>query len=157
MKRVVLIILLVIAFANSYAQISEQCLTVKLGTKQEIKDSEICIDQLCDYVLSKGISDEQAHKARVVILAWMEKTPDYTFGINANMMKICKGENSLLFGIYMTSLAKASLKGKEEFNEDALKILVDYIKKPENSIFKTKEVEKLLAAFEKNDIDKYVR
>ncbi len=157
MKKFVVVILMVVLTTPIYSQLAEQCQTIKLGSKQEINDAEICIDQLADYVLSKQLREVEVQKSRAVILAWMEKTPNYTFVINANLMKICKGENVLLFGIYMTSLAKASLTGKEEFNEYALKLLVDYIKTPENNVVKTKEVEKLLLAWENKEYDKYVR
>ena len=157
MKTLKVFLFFIVISVPVFSQLTEQCKTVKLGSKEELQTAEVCIDQLADFVLSKPLRDDEAHKARVIILAWMEKTPNFTFSINANLLKVCKGENILLFGIYMTSMAKAALLGNEEFNEEALKIFMDYIKIPENDVAKTKEIEKLLTSWDKMDYDKYVR
>ena len=159
MKKIFLLVIFTTLSTSLFSQSTEECISVKLATKTEIKEAEPCIDKLADYVLSKklGDPDETAHKARTTILAWMNKTPDYTFVLNTSIMKVCKGENALLFGVYMTSYAKAAISQTEEFSEKAFKTFVLYCKNPDNNVVKTKEVEKMIHAWDFLEYDKYTR
>ena len=159
MKTIFLLLILTTLSTSLFSQSTEECQSVKLVSQTELKEAEPCIDKLADYVLSKklGDPDEEAKKARAVILAWMNKTPDYTFVLNTSIMKVCKGENALLFGVYMTCSAKAAISQTEEFGEKAFKTLVLYCKNPDNNVTKTKELEKMLAAWDNHEYDKYTR
>ena len=61
-------------------------------------------------------------------LAWMDKTPDFTFSLNGEIMKLAgEKDNELLFGTYAVCLAKAALENKTNATGEALKLLAGYI------------------------------
>jgi hypothetical protein len=161
MKKKLLFLFVCLAIsATSLGQTDHQCDTVYLKTVQNIKDAEPCVLIAADYVLSKPLhGNVQLYSDyRGFILSWMDKTPDYTFSLNDKMMAICSDEeNLLLFGVYISCLAKAAVQNKQDFVPDAIKLFVTYVKNPDNKVAQTSKVKKLIADFDNNNIDKYIK
>jgi len=159
MKRAILIFFSSLLVTVCFAQTSNSCDTVRLNNEVNIKNAEPCVLIAADYVLSQPLhgNSKVYHEYRSFILSWMEKTPDYTFSLNDKMMAICKeGDNLLLFGVYTTCLSKAAVQLKKDFNTEAIKLFVDFVKKPENKVKQTSKIKKLIEDFNANKIDKYI-
>lgn len=156
-KSLLLVFLAINCFA--YGQISDSCKTIRMKTPIDIKNCEPCILQYTNYVLMQKLweSGETGHEARTAILAWMDKTPDYTFALNSEIMKVCKGDNVLLFGVYTTCLAKAALTTQGDFNQEAIRLFVGYIRNPESNVKMDGKATKLIDAFDRNDYQKYYK
>ena len=159
MKKNVLLILFIAINYFANGQISESCQSIQMKTPQEIKSSEPCILEYANYVLNKklGDSDETASIARKAIISWMEKTPDYTFTLNTSLLKVCKDDNILLFGVYMACMTKAALTTKGDFNKEGIKLFVEYIINPTNNVKQDKNVKKLIDDYNKNNFEKYYK
>jgi hypothetical protein len=160
MKKIIILFASSLFTVFSYGQTTHTCDTVYLKNETNIKNAEPCVNAAADYVLAHPLHGNKQiyNDYRGFILAWMDKTPDYTFSLNEKMMELCKeDDNILLFGVYTTCLAKAALKVKKEFNAEAIKLFANYIKNPENKVTQTSKVKKLIEDFNSNKIDKYIK
>lgn len=160
MKKTMLIILSFLFVSICIGQTNHTCDTVYLNTETNIKNADPCVLIAAEYVLTHPLHGNAKiyHDYRGFILAWMDKTPDYTFSLNDKMMAICEeDDNILLFGVYTTCLAKASIQLKKDFNSEAIKLFVDYIKKTDNQVKQTSKVKKLIQDYNANKIDKYIK
>lgn len=160
MKKIIILLAGSFFTTLSYGQVSHSCDLVYLSNETNIRNADSCVNIAADYVLTHPLHGNAQiyHDYRGFILAWMDKTPDYTFSLNDKMMKICKeDDNLLLFGVYTTCLAKAALQFKKDFNSEALKLFVTYIKNTDNKVKQTAKVKKLIEDFNANKIDKYIK
>lgn len=160
MKKTILIIFSSLFITACFGQTSHSCDTVYLNTETNIKNADPCVLIAAEYVLTHPLygNPQIYHDYRAFILAWMDKTPDYTFSLNDKMMSICKeDDNLLLFGVYTTCLAKAAVQLKKDFNSEAIKLFVEYVKNPDNKVKQTSKVKKLIDDFNANKIDKYIK
>ncbi len=157
MKLPAIIVAILIA-TISIAQDQPDCSTIKLKTQEEVNAAEPCVNQLCDLVLSKplGESGEKGHEARKTILSWMDKSPKHAFSINNKMMKLCEGENVLLFGVYMTCLAKGAIENGKGFEKKSLELFVKYVRNVDNKVYETTAIRKLIQDWEKGKVEKYL-
>lgn len=85
----------------------------------------------------------------------MDKTPEFTFNLQDNVLTLCKDDNLLLFNIYLASLAKAAIETKKDYIPAALRLFVTYIEKPENKVKQTSKVRKMIASVKENKFEKY--
>jgi hypothetical protein len=161
MKRTILILIGGLILSTvCIGQTSQTCDTVYLKTEKNLKNAEPCVIIAADYVLSNPLHGnvQLYYDYRRFILAWMDKTPDYSFSLNDKMMAICKeGDNLLLFGVYTTCLAKAAIQAKSDFVSEAIGLFVNYIKNPDNKVAQTSKIKKLIEDFNSNKIEKYIK
>jgi hypothetical protein len=158
MPKIALLLIALSTAFNLPAQETQNCNNLKLKTATDARDAEPCIAKLCDYVLSKTLHDggNALNDARKTIFLWMDKTRDYNFTLNTQITKMCKGDNELLLGIYTTSMAKAALTTKGDFNKEAIRLMVEYMKDTRNGVSKTATTDKLVKAYDSNDVNKYI-
>jgi len=143
---------------QSFSQGLTNCEEISLKSAETMKEAEPCIKQLSEFALTEpmiGTSDE-GHFARKVVYNWVEKTPDHTYSLNSNMMKIFKDDNLLLFTTWVCCLANASLTKETDFEKYALELMVKYILNSKNKVVIDKKVKKLLADWDSGTIDKYL-
>ena len=160
MKTNIILIACLISINLCFGQTTHSCDTVYLKSETNIKDAEPCVLIAADYVLSKPLHGnvQLYHDYRGFILAWMDKTPDYTFSLNDKIMALCKeDENELLFGVYTTCLADAAIRYKKDFKTEAIKLFVNYISNPDNKVKQTPKIKKLIEDFKDNKIEKYIK
>ncbi len=161
MKKVAIILLVSISYINlTFGQITHTCDTVYLKSEANIKNAEPCVSQATDYVLSHPLhGNVQLYSDyRAFILAWMDKTPDYTFSLNDKIVDLCKeDDNELLFGVYTTCLAKAALQSKKGFEKEAVKLLAKYVANPDYKVKQTSKIKKFIEDSNSNKIDKYTK
>lgn len=157
MKKIVLILACSMYANMSFAQTADPCDSVSFKTPADIKKSEACVLQASSYILSKPISGNPPlyDVYSAFILTWMDKSPDYTFALNENIMKVF-GDKDPLFGVYLTCMAKAALDAKKVNNEGAIKLLVDYITNTDNKVKQTSKVKDLVEAQKAGKISKYI-
>lgn len=156
--RKLLTLCLLILGTQTFGQNISGCETVSLEGEANIKTSEPCIIKLSDYALSQPMigSSDEAHYARKVVIAWVEATPDYTFSLNSEIMKVFKGDNLLLFNIYVCCLANASLTVESDYHKAAIGLITDYVKNPSNKVVQSNQVKKLIKNWESDNVEKYL-
>jgi hypothetical protein len=128
MEKLIYLILAFFLATVSYGQATEACNQESLEKESNLKNAEPCVLIAADYILSQPLhgNEQKYYEYRKYILAWMEKTPDFTFALNANIIDICNDEeNILLFGVYISCLAKAALEHKQSFDPEAIKLFVN--------------------------------
>lgn len=156
--RKLFILCLLISITQAYGQDISGCETVSLEGEANIRASEPCIIKLSDYALSQPMigSSDEAHHARKVVIAWVEATPDYTFSLNSEITKVFKGDNLLLFNIYVCCLANASLTVESDYHKAAIGLLADYVKDDSHKVVQSKQVKKLIKNWEEDNVEKYL-
>lgn len=103
-------------------------------------------------------SSELYTEYRKFIMAWMEKTPDYTFSLNGKMAGFStEADNVQLLGVYMACMSKAALEGKKDFYPQAIKLFVDFVSNPNNKVKQTAKLKKLIEDSKANQIEKYYK
>jgi hypothetical protein len=160
MKKFLISVIMLLTAAISFGQTSRSCDTVSLKTEEDIRSAEVCVMIAADYVLSKPLhNNEQLYfDYRKFILAWMDKSPDYTFSLNQKMVDMCSGDdNVLLFGVYTTCMAKAALQFKKDYDGEAIKIFANYVSNPANGVTQTSKIKKLIEDCNNNQTDKYTK
>jgi len=158
MKQLLTVVAL-LALSHSFAQDITGCEAISLSTESEIKEAEPCIIKLSAYVLTQPMmgSSKQAHYSKKVVYNWIDVTPDYSFSLNNNVMKIFEDNNVLLFNTYISCLANAALTKENDFEEYALELLAIYLREPDNKVDKSKAIEKFLLAWDTKSIKKYLK
>jgi len=153
-----LLLLFTLSFQQlTQAQTVEICMDVKVETVEQCEKAEACIQKLCGFVLKKPMmSNDKVVEARGLILEWMNVTMNYGFTLDKHIMNLCRGENTLLLGVYMVSMAQGAFKDRKHQDYEGLQILVDYIEDKENNVQKTRAVKKFLKNWKKKKIKKYI-
>jgi hypothetical protein len=143
---------------SAFAQEGKSCDSLYLQNTALIKTNDPCLLTATDYVLVHPLYGNSWEYDRYMrfILSWMEKTPDFTFSLNDNILGLCKDENLLLFNVYLTCLTKAAIKEKKDYLPVALSLFATYLKKPENKVKQTIKIKKLIADVENNKLEKYL-
>jgi hypothetical protein len=160
MKLITITLLLLTLTASTISsQTNEECLKTSLK-KSKIKESESCITQLCDVVLSTSLDADLkdqllANQAQAKILDWADKT-EFLFVLGEKMMDLCESDNRLL-GIYISALAKAAIEVQSnDFQEKAIGHFVAFIKNETHDVKLTKRLKKLIVNFDAGEIERYI-
>lgn len=142
----------------SLGQNNLACDSVSLKTQATIKSDDPCLLTIVNYVLDHPLTGNRSNQGKYmdVILNWMDKTPDFTFNLNDNVLTLCKDDNLFLFNIYLAALAKAAIETKKDYVPVALRLLVAYIEKPENQVKQTSKVRKMIINVKENKFEKYL-
>jgi hypothetical protein len=155
-KSILFIICSLIAFHHQ-AQVSATCDSVYKQPERVIKSNEPCLMTAINYVLEHPLTDNSKAYTDCMrfVLTWMEKTPDFTFDLNGNVLALCKNDNLPLFNVYLASLSKPAVETKKLDIPAALHLFIAYMEKPENKVKQTSKVKKMIADVKANELDKY--
>ncbi|HKC69268.1 MAG TPA: hypothetical protein VKG26_13615 [Bacteroidia bacterium] len=157
----IFILLISLTFATVVnAQQDNKCNADYLHTAADVKDADPCVLTASNYILSTPLNENTKLNTQYItfILAWMTKTPDYTFTLNSKMVELSKGdENVLLLSVYMAALAKAGVTLKKDFDAEAIKLVVEYVSNPAYKVKQTSKVKKLIDSYKNNKIEKYIK
>ncbi len=155
-----LILFISIGFVqHNFAQNEINCTLTQIQQAEKVKQFEPCILAASNFILSKPLHDKdnKINEYSEMINAWMTATPDFTFVINAEITELIqKGDNLLLFRIYMASQARAAIESKKENMELALKFFYDYITNSTNGVEQTSKVKKFISDYSAGKLDKYL-
>ena len=140
------------------AQYNIVCDSTRLTTKNIVKSDDPCLSAAINYVLDHPMNGNSSLHGKYMnfILNWMDKTPDFTFTLQDNVLALCKDDNLLLFNIYLAALAKAAVEIKKDYVPAALKLMVAYMENPQNKVKQTSKVRKMIAAVKENRFEKYL-
>ncbi len=147
---------------QSQAQVTEYDM-IPVKTPEECKAAESKVIEAANLVLSKPLkgNDNSISKARTFIIVWMSNTNAYTFTINENITKLTKN-NELLFGIYLSCIAKYALenpaiaKDETKVQLGSYTLLAAYIEEKKNGVEVTKQVQKFLNAKKAGKLEEYI-
>ncbi|MBL7697493.1 MAG: hypothetical protein JNK79_05025 [Chitinophagaceae bacterium] len=147
--KIVSLIAALICFQFTYSQTLPNFEEVSLKQASDYKPAEVTVLTAANYILSTPVKEDDLDRkmAFAFILRWMTGTPDYSFEVDETAAKISKGNNEMI-GLYMAAMAKygienpANAKDKQLVRDNALEMVIDYCKKPENNIKMTKGLKK---------------
>lgn len=151
MKKLLIIVLCITAYHMSNAQNFRELATYEFKTAESYGQEEDKVLECANYLFtnpSKGADAERAVSTQY-ILKWMEGTPDYTFEIGDDAMKITDGSSDLL-GLYLAGMTKSVLDNKgEELNNSIIhnktvRLLTDYCSDKSNKMKPSKALKKII-------------
>ncbi|HET6224757.1 MAG TPA: hypothetical protein VFF27_00665 [Bacteroidia bacterium] len=159
MKKSILLILCSVFAVNTYAQDVLTCDSVYRQTARVINRDEPCLLTAINYVLEHPLNDNSKTYDDCIrfILTWMDKTSEFSFDLNGNVLELCKGDNLLLFNVYLASLAKPAVETKKLDIPVALNVFAAYLETPENKVKLTSKLKKFISNVKANEIDKYLK
>jgi hypothetical protein len=151
MKKSIFLFAFTLAVTQVLGQDFSHLKDVKLTKVEEYKPAEGQVLECSNYLLSTPVKKDDINQLYGIqyILKWMEGTPDYTFAIDDEVMKLTKGDTDLM-SLYFAALSKSVLENegknlsREEMTRQAMKYLIDYCEDPGNGAKKTKAIKKIL-------------
>lgn len=158
MKNYFLLAICSLFISVCYSQEKIPCDSTRLQTNNLINTDDPCLIAGVDYVLTRPLygNPERYNQYLRFILAWMEKTPDFTFTLNNKIIALCKDENLSLFNVYLSCLTKAAILDKKANSGTAVKLFADYLKKTDNKVKQTPKIKKLIREVEEGQMEKYL-
>jgi hypothetical protein len=151
MKKIILTLILnlfiISLFGQDYSKLSNE--TFK--SPQSYKNGEEKVLECSNFILNNPYNKNDLNRLNALqyILKWMEGTPDYTFSIGEESMKLTKGKPELM-SIYFAAMVKIVLENPDlksnnnEIQQKAKEKIVEYCSNSENGIKPTKEIKKIL-------------
>lgn len=118
---------------------------------EEYKAQEENVLKSTDYLFNNPYDKNDVTRLYCVqfIMNWMQGTPEYTFDIGEDAMKLTKG-NSDFLGLYLAALSKTVLESpdqkftSEQIHQAAQDLLIDYSSKKENNLKPTRAMKKIM-------------
>lgn len=160
MKTILAVLLCVSISFMASAQQFKGLDNLPMKSDADFKKAEPTVKDCAKYLLGhpQDDKDESAKNAARFLVIWMTGTPDYSFSVDADMVKFTK-KNEGLTAIYMAAMVKAALD-KPELNKDqkalkiaAFKLLADYCAEDKNKVTKTSDIKKLTEANKKGKVE----
>lgn len=126
---------------------------VQLKKEQDYKTAEPKVKEAAAYLLSHPYSIEDASTASAgrFLILWMTGTPDYSYSVLGNILKLDPDGNKLM-APYMAALIKVGFDSPEKLKDikaselAAMKLIAEYCENPANKIKQTAEVKKVIKA-----------
>lgn len=151
MKKIVFLFLIVLTSTMSFAQNFSELANTELKSKESYKPAESQVLTCANYLFNTPADQSQLNRLNAIkfIMKWMEGTPDYTFDLGENAIKLTNGETDLL-GLYMAAMSKVVLEnttGKlssDEIYNQSEKLLVNYCAVAANKIKPSKKIKQLI-------------
>ncbi|MBU2525262.1 MAG: hypothetical protein KKC03_01490 [Bacteroidetes bacterium] len=151
MKNLLLILAVAMSFCSIHAQDFTALQAISMTAPGDFKSAEPKVLAATNYLFTNpaDLDKDKRLAATQFIMRWMEGTPDYTFAIDADAMKLTEGSADLL-GLYLAGMTKAVLEYNgepltdEEISKRAEALLVSYVADEKNNIKPNKTIKKLL-------------
>jgi hypothetical protein len=148
MMRHVIFSLLLFCSVSAFAQLPDLD-AIKLEKASDYKPANPAALAAANYILSVPITkDESYTKPLQFVLQWMKGTPDYGFEVGNDVLRLVKGNESLL-GVYMAAMTKYTLENPESAKDhdavkkNAIDSLVAYCQNPDMKVKMNKALRKL--------------
>jgi len=144
-------ILSVCCSAKSYSQDFSQLKDAQFNWKTDYSDAENKVLECANYLMSTPLDGTNLNReyAEHFLFLWVSGTPDFTFNICKTASKIIRSNLSLL-SIYFACAAKFVLENRDKLKDgngickNAISLLLDYCKNPENNVDQSEILENLL-------------
>jgi len=151
MKKIILSIIIGFSAISLFAQDFSELNNIKFKSPEDYKNYQPQILESANYLFSTPFNKKNLNRsiAFQFILKWMEGSPNYTFNIGPEILKITKG-NSNLFSMYLVAMSKTVLTdpnkklSDEQIQKTATQYMVDYTSKTENNLKPSKALKKII-------------
>lgn len=155
MKRIIFIALVTLSCTMSFGQNFSELAKTEFKSKESYKPAESQVLICANYLFGNPANQAELNRLNAIkyIFKWMEGTPDYTFDIGANAMKLTDG-NSDLLGLYMAAMSKVVLENtnqklsSDEIYSQSEKIVVKYCSIADNKVKPSKKIKQLIKEME---------
>lgn len=155
MKKIIFIALLTLTYTLSFGQNFSELAKTEFKLKESYKPAESQVLTCANYLFSIPANQAELNRLNAVqyIIKWMSGTPDYTFDIGENAMKLTDG-NSDLLGLYMAAMSKVVLENttqklsSNEIYSQSEKIVVKYCSIADNKVKPSKKIKQLIKEME---------
>jgi hypothetical protein len=166
MKKLTLLLTTLIALACTtqlFSQTAPVVDNVKLDAASDYKTAEPVAIQAADYLFATPAEKNNIDRLKCIsfIIKWMSGTPDYTFTLGSESVKMSKGNDDVL-SLYMAALTKYALEHKADagneklLNLNAITMVLTYCENADNKIKMNKELKKLSEAKAKGELEKAI-
>lgn len=110
--------------------------------------------------VTKQIGDRQ--QCATYLLAWMSGTPDFSFSIDETHAELTKDDPNLLAVLLASMVKEALANPKQDFSQISFKVnymkrFLAYCADEKNGVNPNKKVQKLLKAYQKNELEKALK
>ncbi|WP_412984751.1 hypothetical protein [Pontimicrobium sp. IMCC45349] len=151
MKKIILIIAIICTSNLSIAQNFTQLANYEFKNVESYKTEESKVLLCANYLFNNPANVSELNRLTSVqyIMKWMMGTPDYSFEISEESLKITKGNDDLL-GLYMAAMTKVVLENKgdkldsAQIHNQAKEILIAYCSNSENKMKPSKEIKRII-------------
>jgi hypothetical protein len=139
------------SFGQNFGELAK----TEFKSKESYKPAESQVLICANYLFGNPANQAELNRLSAIkyIFKWMEGTPDYTFDIGANAMKLTDG-NSDLLGLYMAAMSKVVLENtnqklsSDEIYSQSEKIVVKYCSIADNKVKPSKKIKQLIKEME---------
>ena len=151
MKKNILIIAIIFSVNSLFGQDFTQLENYEFKTTESYQTEKSNVLIAANYLFENPANKHEINRLTSLqyIIKWMTGTPDYTFELEDNAMKLTKG-NSDLLGLYMAAMTKVVLENKggnltnEEIYNRSEELLVNYCGNSNNKMKPSKKIKKIL-------------
>lgn len=149
----------------SFAQQLPDFDAIKLDTKEDFNSTaDSAALQASDFLLSTPLEKNNIDRLKSLryVIKWMSGTPAYSFALDEQATKFAKKNDDLL-GLYMAAMAKFVLENKADAKDqnkiklNAVKLIINYVKDPENKVKLNTELKKAIEADNKGQLSEYLK
>ncbi len=160
--KTLFLVLFVLLSTSIFSQNSSQYDNIMLTTANEYRNAEPQVMLAADYVYSTPIDKDNLNRKNSIsfIMKWMGGTSDFSFIMDATVMKIVNNDRDVM-GIYSACLAKYALQQGKGVDRDSLKynsylLLANYCEDPGNNYKPKGEIKKLIEAKNQHKLQEYL-
>lgn len=151
MKKIIFIALLALSCTMSFGQNFSELAKTEFKSAESYKPAESQVLTCANYLFSTPMNQAELNRLNAIqyIIKWMSGTPDYTFDLGENAMKLTDG-NSDLLGLYIAAMSKVVLENtgpklnNDEIYDQSEKILVKYCAIADNKTKPSKKIKQLI-------------
>lgn len=160
--KIFFLIMIMLAAFGAISQNSSQYDNIQLTTANDYRNAEPQVMLAADYVYSTPIDKDNLNRKNSIsfIMKWMAGTSDYSFAMDATLMKIANNDREVV-GVYAVCLAKYALGHGMGVDRDSLKynsylLLANYCEDPGNNYKPRGEIKKLIDAKNQHKLKEYI-
>lgn len=154
------LILFVLTTVSSFAQTDYS--TIKMEKDSDYKPAEKYALEASNYVLSIPLDSKNMKRTAAVkfLAQWMIGTPDYSYGMQLDIIEKLNTENDGLLAVYFAGMTKFSLENSAKAEDpqlvmiSGLKTLLAYAEKPENKVVMSDTLKSLMELNKKGELEK---
>lgn len=151
MRNFTLLIIISFISISVTGQNFKELAQYQFSSQEDYKTQEDNILKCTNYLFNNPFDKNELARLNCIqfIMKWMEGTPDYTFDIGKDAIKLTQG-NSDILGLYLAALTKIVLDNpneefsSEQIHQKAQNLLIDYSSKKENNLKPTRAMKKVM-------------
>ncbi len=165
MKKILFLLLLSTFCKISYSQNLPDFSSIKLETKDDYNSiANSAALQAANYLFTTPFEKQNIDRLKSIqyIIKWMSGTPDYNFSLDEQATKFAKKNDDLL-ALYMAAMTKYVLENKADSKDqnkiklNAIKLIIAYVKDPNNKVIINNELKKIIDAEDKGKLSDYLK